>query len=185
MVGDFYQRALRGRVIDGRARFAEYEETHVFASLGNQVRGWWTQLFSRDKANDATAPRPAPRRPALPAPEADVTPPASTPMASASSAPVSGGGSGEDESSLALDRGETVMAVPPGFEASTAQAPTASPAPVTPAAPAPPPPYPAGSIPPAAPAYPAGQPAPAAPVPAPPATPATPDNNSQSGVTPG
>ncbi|MBP0619710.1 penicillin-binding protein 1A [Cupriavidus consociatus] len=173
MVGDFYQRALRGRVIDGRARFAEYEETHMFASLGNQVRGWWARLFSGDKANEATAPRPAPRRPALPAPEADVTPPASTPMASAS-APVNGGGSGEEESSLALDQGETVMAVPPQDRA-TASAPTATaapsgqpapPAPAGPNAPGfPPPPTMAPPTPPAPPAPSAPPaPAPAAPI---------------------
>ncbi|NUO89057.1 MAG: penicillin-binding protein, partial [Cupriavidus sp.] len=132
MVGDFYQRALRARIIDGRARFAEHEETHLFASLGTQLRGWFSQLFTRDKASETPAPRPAPRRPVLPAQEAENAPPAGAASAAVADAD-------HDESSLALDRGETVMAVPPGFATDAAaaragDAPPASAAPVSPAA---------------------------------------------------
>ncbi|SPC20506.1 penicillin-binding protein 1A [Cupriavidus taiwanensis] len=159
MVGDFYQRALRARIIDGRARFAEHEETHLLASLGTQLRGWFSQLFTRDKASETPAPRPAPRRPALPPQEAEIAPPAG-----AASAAVADGD--HDESSLALDRGETVMAVPPGFAADAsgargADTPAASAAAVSPGtsgAPA----YPGVSAGSAAPVTPA-VPAPAAP----------------------
>jgi penicillin-binding protein 1A len=152
MVGDFYQRALRARVIDGRARFAEHEETGLLAALGTQLRGWFSQLFTRDKASETPAPRPAPRRPALQAQEAEIAPPAGAASAAATE-------SGHDASSLALDRGETVIAVPQGFAAdasaaSGVDAPAASAGPVSPGASGPPA-YPGISPVPTAPATPA------------------------------
>ncbi|MCY1229280.1 hypothetical protein D9M72_416420 [compost metagenome] len=173
MVGDFYQRALRSRIVDGRARFAEHEETSLFASLGTQLRGWFNQLFTRDKASETPAPRPAPRRPALPAPEAEVAPPAGT--ASSAAADV-----GPDDSSLALDRGETVIAVPQGSAADTAAAsaadvPAGSAPSVSPGTPAP-------SVP-TAPTFPATPPSPQAP--AAPAVPPTPSNTPPNGYAPG
>ncbi|MFC4423005.1 penicillin-binding protein 1A [Cupriavidus pampae] len=78
IVGDFYQRALRARAIDGRARFAEPEDTGWFSSMTGQVRGWFQRLFasrSGTKEDTPQAPRPSPRRPVLPDTEADAMPP--------------------------------------------------------------------------------------------------------------
>ncbi|MFS8978832.1 transglycosylase domain-containing protein [Cupriavidus necator] len=167
MVGDFYQRALRSRIVDGRARFAEHEETSLFGSMGTHVRGWFSKLFSGDKPAEAPAPRPAPRRQALPAQEAEVAPPASAPAtASAPGAEMS-----QDEASLALDRGESVIAVPPGSSAgNTPDTTAASAADVPPGTPAPPA-HPAAPTAPASPGYPAAPPAPVSP-PAPTVAPA-------------
>ena len=151
-MGDFYQRSLRARLIDGRARFAEQEESSMFGSLFTQVRGWFSRVFSRESKPEApAAPRPAPRRPALPPVEADATPPASTPLADTTGAP--------EENGMALDRGEMVIAAPaPGQPSPPTSDATAS----LPAAP------------PVAPAAPTPVPAPAAPAIAAPANPDTP-----------
>jgi len=152
IVGDFYQRSLRARLIDGRARFAEQEESSMFGSLFTQVRGWFSRVFNRESKPEApAAPRPAPRRPALPPVEADATPPASTPLADTTGAP--------EENGMALDRGEMVIAAPaPGQPSPPTSDATAS----LPAAP------------PVAPAAPTPVPAPAAPAIAAPANPDTP-----------
>ncbi|WP_011300989.1 penicillin-binding protein 1A [Cupriavidus necator] len=120
VVGDFYQRSLRGRIIDGRARFAEQEESGVFSALATQVRGWFKRLFGGTATPDAPATRPAPRRPALPSPEADVTPQPPAPLANAAEA--------SDASGMALDRGEVVVAAP-----EPAPTPVPTPAPSSPA----------------------------------------------------
>ncbi len=104
IVGDFYQRSLRSRIIDGRARFTEQEESGAFSALVTHVRGWFTRLFGGTPAPEAPAARPAPRRPALPSPEADVAPQPPAPMANAPDA--------SDASGMALDRGEVLIATP-------------------------------------------------------------------------
>ncbi|WER49156.1 transglycosylase domain-containing protein [Cupriavidus sp. WKF15] len=145
IIGDFYQRSLRTRIIDGRARFAEEQESSIFSALATQVRGWFTRLFGGTASPDT---RPAPRRPALPPPEADVTPQPPAQAAAAMEASDAAAG-------MALDRGEVVVAAPE-------QAPPESPDPATVTAPAPS----------AAPAQPPAAPPAAAPAaPAPPATP--------------
>ncbi|MFJ5382800.1 penicillin-binding protein 1A, partial [Cupriavidus sp. CER94] len=104
IVGDFYQRALRARIVDARARFAEVDEKTWYSGLTATVRGWYQKLFASDRKDDsAPLPRPAPRRPVLPATDADAMPPASAPATAASA-----------DNGLALDPGEVVEAVPPG-----------------------------------------------------------------------
>ncbi len=102
IVGDFYQRALRARIIDPRTRFAEVDEKSWYSGLTDTVRGWYQKLFTSSKKDEAVpAPRPAPRRPVLPSTDAEAMPPASSPAATA-------------DSGLALDPGEVVEAVPHG-----------------------------------------------------------------------
>jgi penicillin-binding protein 1A len=64
MVGDFFQRSLRARVIDPNVRFVRHEETGIFDALGGTMRGWFQRLFG-----------PAPKPQALPAPRAQSPPP--------------------------------------------------------------------------------------------------------------
>lgn len=123
IVGDFYQRALRARIVDPRARFAEVDEKTWYSGLTDTVRGWYQKLFaSHSKDDGAPLPRPAPRRPVLPATDADALPPASAPATAASA-----------DNGMALDPGEVVEAVPAGghdLEASSEPpAPPAVPAP--------------------------------------------------------
>ncbi|MCA3188170.1 MULTISPECIES: transglycosylase domain-containing protein [unclassified Cupriavidus] len=127
IVGDFYQRALRARIVDPRARFAEVDEKSWYSGLTTTVRGWYQKLFASNSKDDSVpVPRPAPRRPVLPATDADAMPPASAPATASSS-----------DNGLALDPGEVVEAVPSGgheleapVDASTAQgeAPVSAPA---------------------------------------------------------
>ncbi|WP_454767182.1 penicillin-binding protein 1A [Cupriavidus campinensis] len=124
IVGDFYQRALRTRVIDGRARFAEADEKAWYTAITGQVRGWFQKLFGSGKQADApVTPRPAPRRPALPATEAEAVPPTGASAAAADAADATDHG-------MALDPGEVVEAAP---------ASEPEPAPLTPASPPSPP----------------------------------------------
>jgi len=100
IVGDFTQRALRARIIDSRARFAEVDEKTWYSGLTATVRGWYQKLFaSHRKDESAAAPRPAPRRPVLPATDTDAPPPASSPSAAT-------------DNGMALDPGEVVEAAP-------------------------------------------------------------------------
>lgn len=144
IVGDFFQRSLRARVIDARARFAEADEKTWYSAITTQIRGWYQSLFASGKKEEAvTSPRPSPRRPVLPATEADAMPPAGASSATA-------------DNSMALDPGETAEATPdsghepapavtasaPGAPATLAPAPSTSTAPsassAAPAVPAPP-----------------------------------------------
>lgn len=137
IVGDFYQRALRARILDPRARFAEADEKTWYSAITDQVRGWYQKLFASDKKEEAAPARPAPRRPALPATDAEALAPASTPAA-----PVDNG--------MALDPGEVVESSPASSPDSAAgPAAGATPAAETPA------PAPASTA-----SSPAGEPAP-------------------------
>ncbi len=122
IVGDFYQRALRARIVDSRARFAEVDEKTWYSGLTDTVRGWYQKLFASNKKDDAVpTPRPAPRRPVLPTADADADamPPASAPAATA-------------DNGMALDPGEVVEAAPSGGHESDASS-NATPLPVEPA----------------------------------------------------
>jgi penicillin-binding protein 1A len=127
IVGDFFHRALRARLIDASARFAEDDESSMFSRLYGQVRGWFRHWFqpATDNAEPQLPPRrPAPRRPALPAPGSEPAVQASAPAA-APQAPVAtpvaphNGTLAED---MGLDRGEVVLAVPPGADPNAAPA---------------------------------------------------------------
>jgi penicillin-binding protein 1A len=118
IVGDFYQRALRARIIDPRVRFAEVDEKSWYSAITDQVKGWYQRLFSSGKKEEAApAPRPSPRRPVLPETESDALPPASAPATTA-------------DNSMALDPGEVVEAAP------DSTSPTSPAPPTSPAAPA-------------------------------------------------
>ncbi|MGO4329742.1 penicillin-binding protein 1A, partial [Cupriavidus sp. M-11] len=60
MVGDFFQRSLRARVIDANVRFVEQEQTGFWDTLTGTVRGWYQRLFGA--APKPAAPPPPPRR---------------------------------------------------------------------------------------------------------------------------
>jgi len=145
IVGDFYARSLRGRVIDARARFAEEEESGAFATLVAQVRSWFHRVFGKDTTPEAPATRPGPRRPALPPPEAEATPQAVAPLAHSTE--------GQDAAGMALDHGETVIALPEPSPEQSATDPGDATADVPTPAPASPAPSPSGP-PPAAPGTP-------------------------------
>ncbi|MNT02364.1 hypothetical protein D3C72_1368570 [compost metagenome] len=152
IVGDFYQRALRTRVIDGRARFAEADEKTWYTSITGQVRGWFQRLFASNKSDQAPAtPRPAPRRPVLPATEAEAMPSVGSGGSGGSGASAAMAGNGQGggantehaesaEPGMALDPNEVVEVLPASEpEPAMASAPgVPSPFPVAPAmAPAP------------------------------------------------
>jgi penicillin-binding protein 1A len=87
IVGDFFQRALRSRLIDSHAKFAEEKETGMFDSLRTTLDAWWGRLFGAQnkpapqKEKDArraprrTAATPAPAPAASSAEPRDVEPP--------------------------------------------------------------------------------------------------------------
>lgn len=125
IVGDFYQKALRARWIDGRARFAEADEKTWYSGITGQVRGWYQKLFASDKPEQApAAPRPAPRRPVLPATEAEAVPPAGASAATAAAEPAE-----PADPAMALDHGEVVEASP---AATPSSAPSSEPLPALP-----------------------------------------------------
>ncbi len=82
IVGDFFQKSLRSRLIDSRVRFAEPEETGVLASLRRQIHDWFPGMFAPTPAPEPTpehrrvTPEPSPPAPvdAIPLPpiEADL-----------------------------------------------------------------------------------------------------------------
>ncbi len=121
IVGDFYQRALRARIIDPRERFEEVDEKSWYSGITDTVRGWYQKLFASHKKDEMPpVPRPTPRRPVLPSTDADALPPASAPSATA-------------DNSMALDPGEVVEAAPlagpepePAMPASAAAPPSSS-----------------------------------------------------------
>jgi penicillin-binding protein 1A len=89
IVGDFYQRALRSRVIDPQARFRKEEPGTLSVWLG-KARGWVQQLFSpAPKPETASGARHTPRPRAAatpPSPAAGVSSPAAASAVSAASA---------------------------------------------------------------------------------------------------
>ena len=74
IVGDFFQRALRSRLIDPRARFVEEQNTGMLDTLSGKVRAWFQHLFApAAQPGPSTETRRAPRRIA-PAPAEDQPP---------------------------------------------------------------------------------------------------------------
>jgi len=73
IVGDFYQRSLRSRLIDSRAKFAEEPPAGMFDTLREKLRAWMQYLFSSSEKKEVAAPaprakpRPAPTTPTAPA----------------------------------------------------------------------------------------------------------------------
>jgi penicillin-binding protein 1A len=68
IVGDFFQRSLRSRLVDPRAKFAEEPPPGMFDTLRMKLRAWMQYLFSSPAKTETPAPRPKPRpAPATPA----------------------------------------------------------------------------------------------------------------------
>ncbi|MFC0574905.1 penicillin-binding protein 1A [Paraburkholderia solisilvae] len=84
IVGDFFQRALRSRLVDPRAKFVEEKQTGVFDALRATFAGWWGHLFggtadkSAPQKEAPRAPRRAPAAPAAPTVAAAAAPGASS-----------------------------------------------------------------------------------------------------------
>ncbi|WP_420994735.1 penicillin-binding protein 1A [Cupriavidus sp. 30B13] len=94
MVGDFFQRSLRARLIDANERFAEQKEAGFWDTLSGTVRGWYQRLFAAAPKPEAPPP---PRRAPRPVAAADPAPAASeaapVPPASESAVPDMAGAS--------------------------------------------------------------------------------------------
>jgi penicillin-binding protein 1A len=75
IVGEFFQRSLRTRAIDPRARFVPLQEPGLLQRLWTPVRTAWQRLLAA-VAPPAPAPSPGPRRrpPPAPLPEPDPEP---------------------------------------------------------------------------------------------------------------
>jgi len=61
IVGDFFQRALRSRLVDPRAKFVEEKQTGLFDSLRTTMSTWWGHLFGAE--NKAAPQKEKPRVP--------------------------------------------------------------------------------------------------------------------------
>jgi len=144
IVGDVFHRALRARLIDPGERFAEPEQGGILHTLAEQVRGWYRHWFGAktESEGDSGGParRPAPRRPALPdspAPQAASSAPATaaaatpvpaavptqaapTPPSPLPPPPQAAQAPAQPDTDMALDRGEVVLAVPPGGDPTAA-----------------------------------------------------------------
>ncbi|WP_341315609.1 transglycosylase domain-containing protein [Paraburkholderia sp. IMGN_8] len=62
IVGDFFQRVQRSRLVDVRARFATEQEPGRFAELSGKIRAWFQQLFAPAKPEAPAASRNTTRR---------------------------------------------------------------------------------------------------------------------------
>ncbi|MCG1047178.1 transglycosylase domain-containing protein [Mycetohabitans sp. B6] len=63
IVGDFYQRALRARLVDPRLRFASEPPPGIVQRVLAQVRAWFVQVFpAAHQAKPPAPPRRTPRR---------------------------------------------------------------------------------------------------------------------------
>lgn len=69
IVGDFYQRALRARLIDSRVRFATEVQPSLFEQFRDKLRAW-VAYFSSSKPQTAAPAAPVRRAPPKPAPVA-------------------------------------------------------------------------------------------------------------------
>jgi penicillin-binding protein 1A len=103
VVGDFFQRSLRSRLIDPRARFVSEEQVGWFDTFTVKLRAWMQYLFGRAPTS-GTAPdtRRAPRR-ISPAPAG-----ASAPQSVASSAQAAPAASAPEAASVSRDTGSPV-----------------------------------------------------------------------------
>uniref|UniRef100_UPI000DD33B8B penicillin-binding protein 1A n=1 Tax=Paraburkholderia unamae TaxID=219649 RepID=UPI000DD33B8B len=112
IVGDFYQRALRARLVDSRARFDTEVTPGAFETFREKLRAWMDKLFgARETPPPAVPVRRAPPRVTAPA----VTP-APSPASAASEASVAGGAaaSGVGEASApGAASGARELGVPP------------------------------------------------------------------------
>lgn len=142
MVGDFFQRALRGKAIDAKARFEEPEKSFV-VRWWNRFTGWvaeWAQGLYESLRERLFGPAPQAPRPVAPPPEApaevppepqeaapvedmgasppnpdlppDLVPPEARGLPGPAGAPAGSGGSGTSGASAGTNGGSS--SVPPG-----------------------------------------------------------------------
>ncbi|HWT35140.1 MAG TPA: transglycosylase domain-containing protein [Paraburkholderia sp.] len=83
IVGDFFQRSLRSRLIDPRVKFAEEPPPGMFDTLRMKLRAWMGYLFASSGKPETPAPAPRAKPRPAPAPSAPVVQNAS-PVAEAS-----------------------------------------------------------------------------------------------------
>ncbi|MBF3539845.1 transglycosylase domain-containing protein [Burkholderia pseudomallei] len=63
IVGDFYQRAIRARLVDTRERFATEAPPSAFDTFRNKLGDWYRYLFEEPEPPRKAAPPKAPRAP--------------------------------------------------------------------------------------------------------------------------
>ncbi|WP_458766654.1 penicillin-binding protein 1A [Cupriavidus basilensis] len=131
MVGDFFQRSLRSRMIDANVRFVEQKETGLFEALGWTIRGWYQRWFG--PAAKPEAP-PAPKRAARPAQEPAAAAEPDTSVAASAAPPALPGASSPAVAPGVLD---TAPANPPAVVTAPANPPAVVSASVPPAMAAP------------------------------------------------
>jgi penicillin-binding protein 1A len=112
IVGDFYQRALRARLIDSRVKFATEVQPSLFDEFRDKLNAWVSYLFA-SKPKTQTAPAPAPVRHVAPKP-APVTPPS----ASVPSSPSSGASAALSAPAASVPREVPPLLGAPGAAAS-------------------------------------------------------------------
>ena len=105
IVGDFYQRALRARVIDARVRFDTEVQPSTFDVFRDKLRAWMAWLSGSKPQTQAPAHRtPRAVKPAAPAsepaPASEAVPASAGSAASASQAPASAAASAAAPASL-------------------------------------------------------------------------------------
>ncbi|CAG9189978.1 Penicillin-insensitive transglycosylase [Paraburkholderia sabiae] len=83
IVGDFFQRSLRSRLIDPRVKFAEEPPPGMFDTLRTKLRAWMGYLFTSSSKPETIAPAARPKPRPAPAPAAPAVQNAS-PVAEAS-----------------------------------------------------------------------------------------------------
>ncbi|MEM5433674.1 transglycosylase domain-containing protein [Paraburkholderia diazotrophica] len=72
IVGDFFQRALRSRLVDSRVKFEQEPPPGMFETFREKLRAWMQHLFPSSRKSETPAPpqrakpRPAPAVPASP-----------------------------------------------------------------------------------------------------------------------
>jgi penicillin-binding protein 1A len=79
IVGDFFQRAQRSRLVDSRVKFATDEEPGWFAERSGRLREWFQHLFASAPAKPEVVPRTPVRR--APATQSAATVASATPAA--------------------------------------------------------------------------------------------------------
>ncbi len=88
IVGEFFQKAIRSRQVDARARFVEPDDSGLFTRLWRTLRGWYERLFAPVPAAPPAVRKHAPAPASEPAdPAENLAPPASDAAASSPDAP--------------------------------------------------------------------------------------------------
>ncbi|WP_439899793.1 penicillin-binding protein 1A [Paraburkholderia phymatum] len=78
IVGDFFQRALRSRLVDSHVKFEQEPPPGMFETFREKLRAWMEHLFPSSGKSETPAPAPrAKPRPAPAAPVVENAPPAS------------------------------------------------------------------------------------------------------------